>query len=494
MVTGDEVGSQLRDENQDVEDDVNQEERDLGDRGSAKSLGNKERSKDTVPGENSGKSGESKRGTPGAKEVRDRESPAHQQPEGAEPKKVRLTDTRRKLAEVKRRTTEYRAKLLEEIMSDAEKNVADDRTRQEEEPDLGQGSQDGDAQHRRDRTRDTRDTPTRKGKEEMEPPREDRDRPVNPPLLDSGASRPSASPAYLFGRRFILRIDPTNVVGALKNYKPIDPTVGRWVGSIWQFDYKIERIAGLRNRAHGLSRVALTPEGLEEAEPIDAFLDYEGGTLVADSEMAGTTCTIGELFIKALEKGPPAVVAELREGTVTRIGRREEKDAWGSVVKPRDEQIALAIEEGWRRVMSMMESQELEMQHCQAYKVDNNQTGTQEEEQFFLIKSYEEIKSEEREQVTRNGQAYDALGNSAARILPPRFLDRRVKVSMPSRGGVYNPVMDWAGVELVEDTVYLVVELEWRARGRYSPTMAARRVCTNRRDMHLQPPMETGGG
>ncbi|GBG71666.1 hypothetical protein CBR_g9081 [Chara braunii] len=196
---------------------------------------------------------------------------------------------------------------------------------------------------------------------------------------------------YLFGRRFILRIDPTNVVGALKNYKPIDPTVGRWVGFIWQFDYKIERIVGLRNRANGLSRVVLTPEGLEEAKPIDAFLDYEGGTLVVDSEMAGTTCTTGELLIKALEKGPPTVVAELREGTVTRVGRREEKDAWGSVVKPRDEQIALAIEGGWRRVMSMMESQKLEMQHFQAYQVDNNQTGTQEEEQFFLIKSYEGI-------------------------------------------------------------------------------------------------------
>ncbi|GBG78004.1 hypothetical protein CBR_g25938 [Chara braunii] len=195
--------------------------------------------------------------------------------------------------------------------------------------------------------------------------------------------------AYLFGRRFILRIDPTNVAGALKNYKPIDPTVGRWVGFIWQFDYKIERIAGLRNRADGVSRVALTPEGLEEAEPIDSFLDYEGGTLVVDSEMAGTTCTTGELLIKALEKGPPAVVAELREGTVTRVGRKEEKDAWGSVVKPRDEQIALAVEGGWRRVMSIMESQELEMQRYQAYQVDNNQTGTQEEEQFFLIKSYE---------------------------------------------------------------------------------------------------------
>ncbi|GBG83716.1 hypothetical protein CBR_g37517 [Chara braunii] len=157
------------------------------------------------------------------------------------------------------------------------------------------------------------------------------------------------------------------------------------------FDYKIERVAGLRNRADRLSRVALTPEGLEEAEPIDAFLDYEGGTLVVDSEMAGTTCTTGELLIKALEKGPPTVVAELREGTATRVGRREEKDAWGSVVKPRDEQIALAVEGGWRRVMSMKESQELEMQHYQAYQVDNNQTGTQEEEQFFLIKSYEGI-------------------------------------------------------------------------------------------------------
>ncbi|GBG69746.1 hypothetical protein CBR_g4577 [Chara braunii] len=60
--------------------------------------------------------------------------------------------------------------------------------------------------------------------------------------------------AYLFGRRFILRIDPTNVVRALKNYKPIDPTVDRWIGFIWQFDYKVKRIAGLRNRADGLSR------------------------------------------------------------------------------------------------------------------------------------------------------------------------------------------------------------------------------------------------
>ncbi|GBG75041.1 hypothetical protein CBR_g19554 [Chara braunii] len=194
MATGDEARSQLRDENQDVEDDVDQEERDLGDRGSAMSLGNRERSKDAVPGEDSGKSGGSKRGTPGTKEVRDRESPARQQPEGAEPKKVRLTDARRKLAEVERRTAEYRAKLLEEIMNDAKKNAVDDRTLEEGELDLGQGSQDGDAQHRKDRPRDTRDTPTRKGKEGIKFLREDRDRPVNPLLLDSGASRPSVLP------------------------------------------------------------------------------------------------------------------------------------------------------------------------------------------------------------------------------------------------------------------------------------------------------------
>ncbi|GBG82160.1 hypothetical protein CBR_g34441 [Chara braunii] len=115
--------------------------------------------------------------------------------------------------------------------------------------------------------------------------------------------------AYLFGRRFILRIDPTNVAGALKNYRPIDPMVGRWVGFIWQFDYKIERIAGIRNKADGLSRVCITPEGMEDVEPIDAFLEYEGRTLAVDNEMMSGGCTSGELLIQTLEKGAPAVVA-----------------------------------------------------------------------------------------------------------------------------------------------------------------------------------------
>ncbi|GBG73287.1 hypothetical protein CBR_g13006 [Chara braunii] len=197
--------------------------------------------------------------------------------------------------------------------------------------------------------------------------------------------------AYLFGRRFILRIDPTNVAGALKNYRPIDPTVGRWVGLIWQFDYEIERIVGVRNRANGLSRVSLTPEGLEEAEPIDAFLDHEGGTLVVDNEMAGTACMTGELFIKVLEKGPSTVVAELREGVVTKVGRKEEKDAWGSIVGPREERMALAIEGGWRRVMNVVESWEQEKQQYAVSQMCDAQPGSRQEEEFFFIKSYDGI-------------------------------------------------------------------------------------------------------
>ncbi|GBG72547.1 hypothetical protein CBR_g12117 [Chara braunii] len=171
--------------------------------------------------------------------------------------------------------------------------------------------------------------------------------------------------AYLFGRRFILRIDPTNVVGALKNYRPIDPTVGRWVGFIWQFDYKIERIAGIRNKADGLSRVCITPEGVEDAEPIDAFLEFEGGTLAVDNEMMGKECVSGELLIRTLEKGAPTVVAELREGPVTTRGRKEERDSWEAIVGPKEELITMAVEGGRLEDDPRMTTEELIEARCQ---------------------------------------------------------------------------------------------------------------------------------
>ncbi|GBG84036.1 hypothetical protein CBR_g37913 [Chara braunii] len=118
------------------------------------------------------------------------------------------------------------------------------------------------------------------------------------------------------------------------------------------FDYKNERIASLRNRADGLSTVFITPEGVEDTEPIDAFLDYDGGTLVVNNEMVEPAYTFGDLLINALEKGSPAVVAKLGEGTVTRTGRKEEKDSWGDTVGPQEELMAMAIG-GREAVMSI---------------------------------------------------------------------------------------------------------------------------------------------
>ncbi|GBG67820.1 hypothetical protein CBR_g941 [Chara braunii] len=197
--------------------------------------------------------------------------------------------------------------------------------------------------------------------------------------------------AYLFGRRFILRIDPTNVVGALKNYKPIDPTVDRWIGFISQFDYKVERIAGLRNRVDGLSRVCITPEGIEDVKPIDAFLDYEGGALVVDNEMADSTLTTGQLLIQTLKKGTPAVVAELRKGPVTTVRRKEEKDSWGAEVGTREELMAMTVEGGRDVVMTLAKARA--QKKCQyLVNLTREEQGTdQKEQEFFLIQMYEGV-------------------------------------------------------------------------------------------------------
>ncbi|GBG60305.1 hypothetical protein CBR_g4260 [Chara braunii] len=197
--------------------------------------------------------------------------------------------------------------------------------------------------------------------------------------------------AYLFGRRLILRIDPTNVVGALKNYKPIDPTIGRWIGFIWQFDYKVERIAGLRNRADGLSRACITPKGVEDAEPIDAFLEYEGGTLVVDNEMADPAITTGQLLVQTLEKGTPAVVAELGEGPVTTVRRKVEKDSWGAKVGAREELMAMTVEGGRNAVMMLAET--WAQKECQyLVNLTREEQGTdQNEHKFFLIQMYKDV-------------------------------------------------------------------------------------------------------
>ncbi|GBG70225.1 hypothetical protein CBR_g6356 [Chara braunii] len=83
---------------------------------------------------------------------------------------------------------------------------------------------------------------------------------------------------YVFGRRLILRVDPTALACSLKNYTPSDPTVARWLTYIWMFNFKLERIPGNKNRADGLRRInwdGSDEESIEDTPPVDGFLDQE---------------------------------------------------------------------------------------------------------------------------------------------------------------------------------------------------------------------------
>ncbi|GBG68278.1 hypothetical protein CBR_g2826 [Chara braunii] len=90
---------------------------------------------------------------------------------------------------------------------------------------------------------------------------------------------------YVFGRRFILRVDPTALAQSLKNYSPSDSTMARWLTYIWMFNFEIERILGTQNRADGLSRVdwdSLTDQA-EDLVPVDGFLEGEESQLSINS-------------------------------------------------------------------------------------------------------------------------------------------------------------------------------------------------------------------
>ncbi|GBG58995.1 hypothetical protein CBR_g24343 [Chara braunii] len=83
---------------------------------------------------------------------------------------------------------------------------------------------------------------------------------------------------YIFGRRFILRVDPTALAYSLRNYVPSDPTVARWLTYIWMFNFELKRIPGSKNRADGLSWINWDKqegEAVENTPPVDGFLDQE---------------------------------------------------------------------------------------------------------------------------------------------------------------------------------------------------------------------------
>ncbi|GBG76169.1 hypothetical protein CBR_g21918 [Chara braunii] len=140
-----------------------------------------------------------------------------------------------------------------------------------------------------------------------------------------------------------------------------------------------------------LCRVCITPEGIEDAEPIDAFLEYEGGTLVVDNEMANAAPTTSQLLIQTLEKGAPAVVAELREGPVTTFSHKGEKDAWGAAVRPKEELMAMVVEGGRDAVMTLIETWAQREWRSLVNQTQEEQDADRKEREFFLIQMYEGI-------------------------------------------------------------------------------------------------------
>ncbi|GBG71709.1 hypothetical protein CBR_g9121 [Chara braunii] len=67
---------------------------------------------------------------------------------------------------------------------------------------------------------------------------------------------------YVYGRGFVLRVDPTAVVSILqKDFSLTDSTIARWLIKIRLYDYTVERISGAKNAvADGLSRILIEAE------------------------------------------------------------------------------------------------------------------------------------------------------------------------------------------------------------------------------------------
>ncbi|GBG81711.1 hypothetical protein CBR_g32703 [Chara braunii] len=85
--------------------------------------------KEISSGESAGKAEGSRQGTQETGKNKDRTSPRNL--EGAVSKKVRVTDARRKLAEIEKRTAEYKARLIEEMMTGNEEGPLQKEPRDE---------------------------------------------------------------------------------------------------------------------------------------------------------------------------------------------------------------------------------------------------------------------------------------------------------------------------------------------------------------------------
>ncbi|GBG75046.1 hypothetical protein CBR_g19559 [Chara braunii] len=162
------------------------------DRESINTDGTKGNRKEISTGESSGKAGGSRQGTKGTKEGRNKDRTSPRNSEGAMRKNVRVTDTRRKLAEIDKRTAEYKARLIEEMMTGNEEGPLQEEPRDERKVSQGETGQG-------DKGSDHGGTPSKRRKERENSPGMEEEEATTPPAMDSRASRLPITPAVARG-------------------------------------------------------------------------------------------------------------------------------------------------------------------------------------------------------------------------------------------------------------------------------------------------------
>ncbi|GBG92605.1 hypothetical protein CBR_g56393 [Chara braunii] len=121
---------------------------------------------------------------------------------------------------------------------------------------------------------------------------------------------------YLYGRQFLLRVDPTAVAAVLqKDFSLTDPTIARWMIHIRLYDYSVERISGTKNQvADDLSQLPIREEDLPRLKDEEVTMAKEEIMKVVTNRAQIAGSDRGE------EGGPRTFLANLYDGKYRDIG------------------------------------------------------------------------------------------------------------------------------------------------------------------------------
>ncbi|GBG82159.1 hypothetical protein CBR_g34440 [Chara braunii] len=182
MATEEGIDDQQSGGNQGTNGDGERNEGSARDRESTKMEGTREDGKDASIGENSEKVGGSKRGPQENREGGNDMRTSPRNSVGATPKKTKVSDASRKLAEIENQTAEFKARLIEEMMAE------------DEEDPQSAGSCEGcktgqDEAMYEGKNNSHKGTPSKKGKDKNDPPAEGTENAMTPPAADSSTNR-----------------------------------------------------------------------------------------------------------------------------------------------------------------------------------------------------------------------------------------------------------------------------------------------------------------